>query len=166
MNTILYMSTSLDGFIAKKDGNSDWVSELDAQLFDAKVKEIGCILVGKTTYDQYQGDLYPISGVTNIVLTHQKVNDTENVCFASSPKEALAIAKDKGHSNVLLVGGGHTNGSFLKEGLINETIITVYPLILGEGIKLFENFGDQVNLEFIGSKELGEGLIQLRCKVG
>lgn len=66
------MATSIDGYIAKKNGDSDWVSEVDAANFEQKIKEMGCIIVGRKTFDQYQGDLYPVPDVTNIVLSSNK----------------------------------------------------------------------------------------------
>lgn len=88
MKVTLYMAISIDGHIAKKDGDSDWVSEVDSKIFEKKIKEAGCIVVGRKTFDQYYGDLYPIEGVTNIVLTTDatRQDKNENVIFVPSPK--------------------------------------------------------------------------------
>ena len=63
------MAISADGFIAKKDGNSDWVSPVDTLNFERAIKENRCIIVGRKTFEQYKEELYPIEGVTNIVVT-------------------------------------------------------------------------------------------------
>lgn len=161
------MATSIDGFIAKKNGDSDWVSEVDAVNFEKKIREAGCIIVGRRTFDQYRGEIYPVSGVDNIVLTSKYPSkaDDENIIYVQSPAEAIEAAERKGHNIALLIGGGTTNGLFLKEGLINEIFLSVHPLILGDGIKLFESIETDIKLEFIDQKGLGDGLIQLHYQV-
>lgn len=161
------MAISIDGFVAKKDGDSDWVSPVDSANFEQKIKEKGCIIVGRRTFDQYQGDLYPVKNVTNIVLTSDSSlkSEKDNVVYTQSPKEAVKAVQEKGHDNALLIGGGTTNGLFLKEGLIDEVFLSVHPLILGSGIKLFESVETDIKLKFLDQKELGEGLIQLHYQV-
>jgi dihydrofolate reductase len=167
MKVILYMAISIDGYIAKKDGDSDWVSEVDAKIFEEKIEEAGCIVVGRKTFDQYYDDLYPVKGVTNIVLTsdEERQDEDENVVFVSSTLEALQIAKDKKHEAVFLIGGGLTNTAFVQDNLVDEIFLSVHPVILGEGIKIFENFEKLVDIEFIDLKKLNEGLIQLHYKI-
>jgi len=167
MKTILYMATSIDGFIAKKDGDSDWVSEVDSVNFEKKMKEIGCFIVGRRTFDQYRGDIYPVSDVDNIVLTTKNLlkTDDKNVVYVRSPSEAIRAAERRGHHKVLLIGGGTTNGLFLREGLIDEVFLSVHPLILGDGIKLFRDVEKDIKLKFIDQKRAGDGLIQLHYQV-
>lgn len=167
MKVTLYMAISTDGYIAKRDGVSDWVSEVDSEIFQAKISEKGCVVVGRKTYDQYYGDLYPIRDVTNIVLTTDptRKENQENVIFTNTPKEALRLASEKGYSEVLLVGGGITNAAFLRENLIDEIFLSVHPLILGEGIKIFENYECEVKLTLLEAKQLKEGLVQLHYRV-
>lgn len=167
MKVTLYMAISIDGFIAKKNGDSDWVSPVDSANFEQKIKEKGCIIVGRRTFDQYQGDLYPVKDVLNIVLTSDSSRKPEgdNVVYVQSPRDAVKVAQDRGHDKALLIGGGTTNGLFLKEGLIDEVFLSVHPLILGNGIKLFEGAELDLKLEFLDEKELGEGLTQLHYKL-
>ncbi len=167
MKTILYIATSIDGFVAKKDGDSDWVSEADTVNFERKIKEIGCVVVGRRTFDQYRGEIYPVIGVDNIVLTSKSSlgADEENVVYVKSSSEAIRVAEVRGHHRVLIVGGGTTNGLFLKEGLIDEIFLSVHPLILGSGIKLFEGVEADIKLELIDHKKYEGGLVQLHYQV-
>lgn len=167
MNVTLYMAISIDGFIAKIDGDSDWVSSADSKIFEQKIAEAGCIVVGRLTFEQFYNDLYPVKGVTNIVVTSDssKKDDHDNVVFVDSAKKAVEVAQSKGHENTLLIGGGHINGAFLAVGLVNEIFLSVHPLVLGSGIKVFEDFIGQVNIELLGVKQLDEGLVQLHYKL-
>ena len=167
MQVALYMATSIDGFIAKTDGDSDWVSPVDSKIFEQKMAEAGCIVVGRRTFDQFYNDLYPVNGVTNIVMTSDtsRTDDHSNVVFVNSAKNALYVANQKGHDKVMLIGGGNINGAFFSAGLVNEIFLSVHPLALGSGIKVFENFETLVNLELLAVTQLDQGLVQLHYKV-
>jgi len=160
------MAISIDGYVAKKDGDSDWVSEIDTKNFEREIKEKGCIILGRRTFKQYEGELYPVKDVTNIVLTTNSSieNSYPNVIYVNSPKEAIETATNKGHDEALLIGGGTTNGLFFKEGLIDEVILSVHPLILGDGIKLFEDVEKFLELQLLNTEEIGNGIIQLVYK--
>src|SRR3972149_942623 len=166
MKITLYMAISIDGYVAKKDGDSDWVSEIDTKNFEREIKEKGCIILGRRTFKQYEGELYPVKDVTNIVLTTNSSieNSYPNVIYVNSPKEAIETATNKGHDEALLIGGGTTNGLFFKEGLIDEVILSVHPLILGDGIKLFEDVEKMLELQLLNTEEIGNGIIQLVYK--
>ncbi|MFS8159087.1 MAG: dihydrofolate reductase family protein [Candidatus Roizmanbacteria bacterium] len=166
MKVTLYMAISADGFIATKDGDSDWVSEMDTQNFEKAMSNRGCVIMGRTTFEQYLGDLYPVKGITNIVLSSEnKKYDSENVFPASSPQEAVDLAKKEGHDEALLIGGGKTSRAFLDAGLIDEMILVIHPLLLGDGMQIFSGEKEIKNLERINSEELDEGLIKVYYKV-
>jgi dihydrofolate reductase len=161
------MATSIDGYIAKKDGDSDWVSESCFADFQQKISECGGIIVGRRTFEQFQGSLYPVKGVINIVMTNGKSKKVsqENVYFVNTCEEALSIGVDSGLNSILLIGGGTVNGSFLKKGLVDEIFLSVHPLILGDGIRLFEGYENLLNLELIESKDYSGSITQLHYKV-
>lgn len=167
MKVILYNAISIDGFIATPDGNSDWVAEADIPFFEKEIEKAGCIIIGRKTFEQYEGELYPVKNVTNIVLTSKpnRENKYENVLFTDKPlKEVLQLAEEKGFKNVLLVGGGTVNGSFLDENLIDEIIVDIHPIVLGKGIKLFEANPTILNYEKVSCKNLESDLTLIRYK--
>lgn len=159
------MAVTADGFVATKDGDSDWVSDIDTPIFEKKIKDIGCIVVGGNTYRQFKGQIYPAKNALNIVVSRSLVGNNDGVIFVKSPKEAIKIAEENKFDQILLVGGGILNGSFLKENLIDEVIIDIHPLILGEGIKLFEGYDGNLKLEKISSENLDKGQILVHYKV-
>lgn len=167
MKVTLYMATSIDGYIAKLDKDSEWVSEACATSFMKTINEYGCIIVGSHTFDQYTPDLYPIKDTINIVLSSDKTRGSsdKNVFFVTDANSALVIAEAQNCQQALLIGGGHTNSTFLKENLIDEIILDVHPLILGKGIKLFEDIEKLVNLERLSTISMDDGLVQIRYKV-
>lgn len=164
MKVTLYMATSIDGYIAKTNGDSEWISEIDIAFFDKRCADADCIIVGNTTYKQYKWELYPVKWKENIVVSSQLI--TDDACFyAPSPKEALERAHEQWHKNVLLVGGGHINGSFLEQGLIDEIIIDIQPIILGKGIKLFEELEKTIHLKHKETSELNGWLTLIHYEV-
>ncbi len=168
MKITLYMATTIDGYIAKTDGDSDWVSPVDTKNFAAAIEEHGNIILGSRTYKQYFGDLYPVEGVNNIVVSSDPnaVVKSDNIFVVPpNPKEIVSFLESKNQDKALLIGGGRTNGLFLQADLINEIRLVVHPLTFGRGIKLFEGVELHKNLELIESKELEEGLVQLKYAV-
>lgn len=167
MQLTLYMATSADGFIATPDGNSDWVSPVDTNNFLAAIKSAGCLIVGHTTYQQFLGDLYPVAGVTNLVVTSQPHTSTQHdVHFITgAAREILTYAEQQGHHQALLIGGGTTNAMFAAAGLINQVILTVHPLFLGQGIPVFKDASIDIRLSLIQSVSLPEGLLRQTYQV-
>jgi dihydrofolate reductase len=163
MKIILHLATSADGFIAKSDGDSNWVSQTDEALFVARVRDAGCVVVGKKTFEQYHNVIYPVSGALNIVLT----NDTgfspeeEGVMIAHSPDEAISIAKEFQFQKMLIAGGAKTAAAFLEAGLIDDVYISVHPLTLGTGLKPFDDLSRNPKYKLIEEKRLNENITEL-----
>jgi dihydrofolate reductase len=165
MKIIWYPAITLDGFIATETGDSDWISEADDRMFEAEAKQAGCVVVGKTTFDQYKGSIYPIPNTTTYVVTN-RANDlpqTQNIKYVGPDAEVICerIAKD-GFASALLSGGGETNGLFAKAGKIDEAIISIYPVVLGSGIKMFGSYTPKLSLKLVSSQGIGEGVVQNR----
>lgn len=160
------MAITADGFIATKNGDSEWVSEVDVPIFDSKIKDFRCIILGNITFQQFKGKYFPKKEALNIVVTSDENQpEVEDAVFVNSPAKAIELAKNKGFKKVLLIGGGKLNGSFLKDNLIDEIYFDVHPLIFGEGIKIFEGIEGNLNLEKIDFEVLDKGQIMLHYKI-
>jgi dihydrofolate reductase len=159
MKTLMHMAVSMDGFIARSDGDTKWVSKIDFDLFGKRCKKIGCIVVGRKTFEE----LNPIKDVLILVLTSDKVTKAKegNVIFVNSAKQAIEVAAEKGFKNILIAGGGHANGAFLNDNLVDEVFLSIHPIVLSKGIKLFEGANMEHIFTLIDSRELGEGLVEL-----
>ncbi|MFZ3384709.1 MAG: dihydrofolate reductase family protein [Candidatus Methanoperedens sp.] len=166
---ILYIATSLDGFIARKDGSIDWLSPYENGQEDYGYKDflktVGIVIMGNTTYKQVLtfGE-FPYRGKDCFVFTRNKENrKDENVTFVS--KNAKDFVSQLSESkNIWLVGGASIIDEFLKFDLIDEFIITIIPILLGEGIPLFNGRSNETKLKLIDVKKFDPGLVQLYYK--
>ncbi|MFZ2887026.1 MAG: dihydrofolate reductase family protein [Minisyncoccia bacterium] len=163
MKVTLHMAISIDGFVARKGGDTKWVSDLDFSLFDKRRQEAGCTVMGRTTFDEVGS----MEGITTIVVTRNPNDHTnaDNTFFAASPTTAVELAKSKGHDKILLAGGGTINGAFLKAGLIDEIFLSVHPVALGDGIKLFGTETTETKLKLLDTEKLDDDLVQLHYEV-
>lgn len=168
MKIIWHPAVTLDGFIARTDGDSDWVTEEDEKMFDEQCREAGCVIVGRTTYEQYKNVLYPIERAKTYVITNRSddYKDTELVKFVAPDVDLiLSLLESNGHTSALLSGGGETNGLFASKGKITDIIMSIYPMILGDGIKMLGSFEGKMNLRLISTTDIGDGVVQNRYVV-
>jgi dihydrofolate reductase len=165
-NVVLYIATSLDGFIAGSDGDTDWLfTDGDfgyAEFYDS----IDTILMGHNTYRfLLQFDVFPYPDKKNYVFTRtERLNDHNPVKFITGnvPGFVSQLKKEEGN-NIWLVGGGQINSILLNENLIDEMIISVHPVILGQGIPLFkERSLNNLPFKLIQNKVFDKGLVQLK----
>lgn len=161
----VYIATSLDGYIAREDGRVDWLPEPSKSGYDAFYKSIDTVVMGKTTYDQVLtfGD-YPYKGKKSFVFSKTQQNNDENAEFVSDVEKFVKDGFPGACENIWLVGGAKTIASFLKQGVVDEIIITKIPIFLGKGIPLFQNFEDETKLELIKTEKYGQ-LVDLHYKV-
>ncbi len=167
MKVTMYAAISIDGFIARNDGQTDWVKDLDS--FPKAMSESDCIIYGRKTYDQMiEIGEFPYQGIHNIVLTSEpeKYRNLENAEFkTSTPVELIKELELRGFQKILIPGGSLTNTQFLKANLVDELITDIHPIILGDGIKLINNAEPEVNLERVSQQEIENGLLQIRYKI-
>ncbi len=169
MKTILYMGVSINGYIAKVDGNSEWTSKEDLEGFYEQSKKAGNIMMGKNTYHAVsQYGYFPFPDALNVVFSRKKIKNRwgdEVLITNKSPKAILAMLKQKGFTTAFLAGGGQLNSSFAKAGLIDEIYLDVEPLLLSRGIKIFADANFEFWLKLLGIKKLNPDTIQLHYKV-
>lgn len=169
MKVILYMAMAVNGYIAKEDDNTDFVSEVEWNSFRKMIKQVGNMIVGKRTYEIMQkgGEFRDLGDTVCVVVTHDgsfKISNPHHL-VAGSPKEALDLLKTQGFGEALVAGGGMINSSFMREGLVDEIYLDVEPVILGRGIQLFYPEDFESSLEPLEINKLNENLIQLHYRV-
>ena len=165
----LYIATSLDGFIAPRDGSVKWLDKFTPSEGDngygSFISSIDTILMGRTTYDQVLtfGD-YPYKDQKGYVFSHKKRTD-DNVTFVSGDvKDFINGLDPQKEHNIWVIGGADIINQFLKYNLVDEFRIFVMPVLLGEGIRLFSNDNPKLQLTFIDTNAYKPGLVELRYK--
>ena len=162
---LVYIASSLDGYIARKNGDIDWLPEASESGYDDFYKSIDTVILGKTTYDQVLTfGKYPYNDKKSFVFSKTSQNTDNNVEFVSDVEKFVKDGFPGAGKNVWLVGGAKIIGSFLKQGAIDEIIITQIPIVLGNGISLFGDLESQINLELLKTKKFGP-LVDLHYKV-
>ena len=138
MKLILLMAITLDGKTGKDSEHFvDWTEQEDKKFFVRITKKAGVIIMGSKTFDTIG---QPLPGRKNIILTrnHLRKSRWDNLVFTEkAPGELLNCLEKEGFSEAVLAGGPTINTLFAREGLINEVIVTVSPLIFGYGTSLF-----------------------------
>jgi len=166
MQVILYMATSVNGYIAKENNETPWFDE-EWQSFSKFVKEVGNIVIGKNTYEIMKKDdeFRKIGNPFTVVVSKEDFVHNSNFAIVKSPKEALKILEKKNFAKALVAGGGMLNSSFMKDRLVNEIYLDVEPLVFGKGIKLFSDNDFDAKLELIRTKGLSKSTIQLHYRI-
>jgi dihydrofolate reductase len=146
----LHMVSSLDGFIAKKDNSVSWlestgsvyeagvsISEEEAAAF---VKTIDCYVMGSRTYEHALELGWPYGDTPAVVVTSREWPRTKkSVEFYSGDLRTLVDVKlASRYRNIWLVGGAMLCQRFLELGLVDEILLTIAPVLLGEGLRLFD----------------------------
>lgn len=162
MKNSVFIATSLDGFIADKNGNIDWLHKIpnpnnDDLGYIAFTNSIDAIVMGRTTFEtvcSFDID-WPYTKpvfVLSTTLTKVPENLKDKVFLINGTlTEVLKSIHKKGYQK-LYIDGGKTIQSFLKEDLIDELIITTIPIVLGGGFRLFGDLPKELNLELVASK--------------
>jgi len=162
---IVYIATSLDGYIAREDGSIDWLPESAESGYDKFYKSVDTVILGKTTYNQVLtfGE-YPYKDKKSFVFSRTNQNNDENAEFVSDVTKFVKDDFPGAGENIWLVGGTKIIESFLKLGVVDEIIITKIPVLLGKGIPLFKNIENETKLELIKTEKYDQ-LIDLHYKV-
>ncbi|MGW4488238.1 dihydrofolate reductase family protein [Amycolatopsis sp. NPDC004368] len=160
MAKLLYSAAmSLDGFIAGPGGDMQWVNEFFGPNpeVDRLVSEIGALLVGRRTYggdDPYRGteaEGKAFGGAwagPEFVLTHRPAEARPGVTFVGDLRRGVEAAKAAAGEKYVNVLGATVARACLDAGVLDEILVTVLPVLLGDGVRLFERSGgDFVRLE-------------------
>src|SRR6516164_1930018 len=165
---IVNIATSADGYVARPDGNLDWLTErpapkgfyglpefersTDAKIFDRSL-QMGARFSGDAVLYVFSRRPPPASVPAGVNFVTESIG-----AFA----ERLRTQAGK---NVWMMGGGEIIGSFLDEAAIDEFIITVVPTFIGEGIPLLAPRHREVPLRLLGVQQFPDGVVQLHYEV-
>ena len=158
----VYIATSLDGYIADKNGGIAWLdsipfTENEDMGYKAFTKDIDALVMGRTTFETvlgfdvdwpYKKPVFVLStSMTEIPESHKG-----KAYLAQGTLSEILAHIHKKRCYRLYIDGGNTISGFLKEDLIDEMIITVFPILLGGGAPLFAELPSPLDFELVASK--------------
>ncbi|ULL18350.1 dihydrofolate reductase [Paenibacillus sp. H1-7] len=141
---ILYIAISMDGFIARENGDIEWLTAIEGEGdngYGDFIQSIDTVIMGRSTYEQLGtlSDEFPYPEQTCYVFTSSAMKEDPNVEFVREdiPAFVRKLQQQEG-SDIWLVGGAGLAEHFMKADLIDEYIISTVPIVLGQGIPLFK----------------------------
>lgn len=171
MKASAYIATSLDGFIAREDGDIDWLhsaggsDEKEDYGYADFMASVDALIMGRNTFETALGfGAWPYTGKRVVVLSSRPMSIPDDladtVAASSAPPLALLSDLEKQGINHVYVDGGKTIQGFLRAGLINELTITRIPILIGKGIPLFGTLDRDIRLTHLHTQAYATGLVQ------
>lgn len=160
-NAVLFIAVSLDGYIADKNGGVSWLmghgDEENVDAYTEFAKGIDTVLMGRNTYDQVVEELSPGEWIykefTAYVFTGREGRTSERIRFTDeNPAALLKRLKEEAGKDIWICGGADLIRQLMREDAIDQYYISVIPVILGDGIRLFGRMEREVKLKLIRTR--------------
>jgi dihydrofolate reductase len=167
----LHIVSSLDGFIAKHDNSVSWL-DISGEVYERGVSEesdedvvraIDCYVLGSRTYEHALQLGWPYGDTPTVVATNRELPSTrKSVEFYSGDLKRLVdeILAPR-YGNIWLVGGAMLCQSFLRLGLVDEIRLSVMPVLLGDGLRLFGNSSTETRWRLKDVVAYKTGIVEL-----
>ncbi len=169
----LFIATSLDGYIAKPNddlsflklvekegedyGYEQFTETIDTLIIGRKTYDYVIKEIGSSHYDNGQRDVY-------VITRTQRPSVGRTTFYTGSLTDLVKQLKSENGKNIYCDGGAEVINELLKNDLIDEFIISIIPVLLGNGTRLFKDGRPEQLLEFVTAKTFDTGLIQLHYK--
>ena len=176
MKTSVFIAISLDGFIAREDGQIDWlpsgevVSDGEDYGYKDFMRTVDTLVMGRKTYETALGfDEWPYGTMPVVVLSSRALNIPKPIAgsvesMSCAPAELIQVLAKRGATR-LYIDGGATIQSFLKAGLIQQITITRIPVLIGSGISLFGKLDHDITLHHIDTRQFPSGFVRSTYEV-
>ena len=172
-SVIVHIGTSADGYIARPDGDLDWLTSRPAPRgfygMDAFMKSVDTKLLGRKTYEVSlrMGAKFDSGSRTIVFSRHAPPTDAPSgVEFVNGPiGPFVSRLREHPGKDIWLMGGGELIASFLDEQAIDEFIVSVAPVFIGDGIPLIARRHRHVPLDLHSVERFEDGLVQLHYGV-
>ncbi len=173
----VYIAASVDGFIAKPDGDIDWLlrpeyvaTEMKGLRYDQFISTVDAVVMGRHSFDKalsfsswfYEGTLVIVLSSNQLVVPDHLKGKVR--VLAGTPQTIVSQLASEGKSH-LYIDGGITIQRFLEAKLIDEITITRIPILLGNGVSLFGTTGAEQPLRLIEAVASDNGFVQERYEV-
>jgi dihydrofolate reductase len=175
MKISVYIATTVDGYLARDDGDVSWLDEYNQDPdedygFGSFFSSIDCLVMGRKTFEKVLSfDEWGYAGKHVVVLSHNEVEIPQDLassveCMSGSPFEIAERLTRRGFQH-LYIDGGTTIQGFLAARLVDTLILTEVPLLLGSGISLFGDLAEEIPLQHVGTQQFSTGLVQSEYRV-
>lgn len=169
----LFIAMSLDGYIAKPNndlsflklvekegedyGYAEFTSQIDTIIIGRKTYDYVVQEIGTSHYDNGQRDIY-------VITRTERPQLGRTTFYTGDLTELVARLKSGGGKNIYCDGGAEVINELLKYDLIDDYVISIIPVLVGKGTRLFKDGRPEQALEFITAKAFDTGLTQLHYK--
>ena len=172
-NVIVNIGTSADGFIARPDGDLEWLTSRPAPKgfygMSAFVKSIDTKVLGRKTYEASLRLGATFQPPTRYIVFSREARPADAPLGVEFVNEAIgpfiSRLREQPGKDIWLMGGGGLIASFLDEGAIDELVITVAPVFIGDGIPLIARRHRELQLELQSTDRFEDGLVQLHYRL-
>jgi len=171
----VFIATSLDGFIARKNDDIEWLTSYptlgEDHGYNAHIAEMDGIIMGRGTYEKvltfdqwyYTKPTIVLSRSLDPASVPEHLKSQIEI-VAATPQEAMDLVGARGWKKIY-ADGGQLIQSFLRAGLIEDIIISTIPILLGDGIPLFGRLDKDIALEHLRTTSFPSGLVQSHYRV-
>jgi len=172
MTVSVFVGTSVDGFIARSNGDLDWLPAGGGEPhgYDEFIASVDAIVIGRKTFETVLAfEAWPYGDKRVVILSSRPI-DLSAVRggvveqMAGPPGEIVSRLAASG-AHHLYVDGGITIQRFLRAGLIQRLIITRVPVLIGEGVSLFGSLARDIRLRHVATRHFPSGLVQSEYQV-
>jgi dihydrofolate reductase len=167
MAVSVFIGTSVDGFIARRNGDLDWLPPGGGEPHGYKefIATVDAIVIGRKTFETVLGfEAWPYGDTRVVVLSSQPVDLSPVTTgrveqMGGAPADIVARLAATG-AHHLYIDGGITIQRFLGAGLIERLVITRVPVLIGDGVALFGLLPGDVRLRHVATRDYPSGLVQ------
>jgi dihydrofolate reductase len=176
MKASVFIAVSLDGYIARENGDIDWLSAADSEGstedygYQEFMDSVDVLVMGRSSFEKVLTfGRWPYGNKQVVVLSSRPLQIPDDIAGSvehksSSPGELVNQLSMRGAKH-LYIDGGKTIQGFLAAGLIQQIIITRIPILIGNGIPLFGPLNKDIKLRHIETRTFTSGLVQSRYQV-
>jgi dihydrofolate reductase len=172
MKASVFVGTSLDGFIARRNGDFDFLPAGGGEPhgYDEFMASVDVLVIGRNTFDTVLTmETWPYAGKRVVVLSGRTIDSSSSPGAAfermtGSPAEITSRLSADGAKHAY-IDGGITVQAFLRARLIQRLVITRVPVLIGEGIPLFGSLPHDIQLRHVQTKSYSSGLVQSEYEV-
>ena len=169
---ILYIAASLDGYIAKPNDDLSFLNAVQREGEDYGYQEfmrsVDTVILGRKTYDwvMTQVEIFPHAELQTFVITSSKRENLGKITFYNGDiPELITNLKTRDGQNIFIDGGAAVVNTLLNHSLIDEIIVSIIPVLLGDGVRLFNNGRPEQAMQLLSCKQFDSGLVQLHYKI-